>query len=80
MKRTAVTMTTIYGRTRLQITCDGEHVGWVDLQLGVTVVERLASDRRRRPQLVYAANGRPLTPRPHDPASTSAVTVATTMP
>lgn len=40
MKRIAVTMTTIYGRTRLQVTCDHEHVGWVDLDLGVTVVER----------------------------------------
>jgi hypothetical protein len=40
MKRIAVTMTTIYGRTRLQVTCDGEHIGWVDLHLGVTVIER----------------------------------------
>ncbi len=63
MKRTAVTMTTIYGRTRLQITCDGEHVGWVDLQLGVTVVERpdMAAEIDDAVRSWYAANGRPPT-------------------
>jgi hypothetical protein len=40
MNHIVVTMTTIYGRARLQVTCDHEHVGWVDLDLGVTVIER----------------------------------------
>ena len=46
MNHIVVTMTTIYGRARLQVTSDHEHVGWVDLDLGVTVIERpdLAAD------------------------------------
>ena len=58
---TVVTMTTMYGRTRLQVTCDGEHIGWVDLHLGVTVVEQpaMAAELDRAVADWYATHGRP---------------------